>query len=841
MATRNLIIRGGADFSGMRREMARAQQTLSNFQANASKAMGKIGAILGGLAVGKLIKDSTSMAMSVESAIGNINRNMGNNAKAFQNWVNTQAKSYGIATADAYKYGGTFSNLLASFSKDTRETTDKTTELMKATAIIASKTGRSYEDTAERIRSGMLGSTEAIEDLGVYTNVSMIESTEAFKKFANGKSWNQLSFQVQQQIRLAAILEQTYARYGNELADTTQTRHAQFIASLKNMQLSFGQAFLPIYNAVLPALTSMANALGRVINLFAQFTTALFGKASNIQAQAKATAQQAAAVTGLGKATEGAGEKAKKAGKEAKGALSGFDEINSLSQNSSGSDGSGGAEGAGAAMPAMDTGGFADSTVEVSDKIKAMADNIKAKVKEITDFITTNKDVTVSVLAGLAAAIVAFNIPVIVASISAAFAGVGTALGALLSPIGLSVAAIGILVGSFVYLYQTNEEFRNNINAVWADISNTLNGFVNNTLKPIFNYIINNFLAPIGVAFKTYILPVLDDLFVGMGNILNDILKLLQSTIDNVWGILKPAFELIKTIVIDVLEIIKGLWDKYGQDIIENVRGFIQGLQDTFQLIWDNILNPIIKPALEMLTWLWEKHLKGLVQEIGAFIMKCVNGALELYNGFIKPIIDWIVTEFGPKIANKISYIVDVFGSLLAGVSDVVKGLFKSLGGVVDFVVGVFTGNWKKAWEGVKNIFKGVFDSLVGIVKIPLNLIIDAVNKVIRGANGAKDVLNKLPGVNIGSIPTIPKLAKGGIVNSPTVAMVGEAGKEVVMPLENNTGWISELADKINSRGGNSSGPLTVILRVGKTDLARVVAEGINDISRQTGELIIDI
>ena len=136
---------------------------------------------------------------------------------------------------------------------------------MKASAIIASKTGRTYDDVSNRIRSGMLGSTEAIEDLGVYTNISMIESTNAFKKFAGDKSWSQLDFQLQQQIRLASILEQTYDRYGDTLADTTQTRQAQFLASLSNVKLSLGQAFLPIYNAVLPMLTIISPYLDNAV------------------------------------------------------------------------------------------------------------------------------------------------------------------------------------------------------------------------------------------------------------------------------------------------------------------------------------------------------------------------------------------------------------------------------------------------------------------------------------------------------------------------------------------------------------------------------------------------
>ena len=67
--------------------------------------------------------------------------------------------------------------------------------LLKASSVIASATGRTMEDVMDRIRSGLLGNTEAIEDLGVNVNVALLESTDAFKKFAGDKSWNQLDFQ----------------------------------------------------------------------------------------------------------------------------------------------------------------------------------------------------------------------------------------------------------------------------------------------------------------------------------------------------------------------------------------------------------------------------------------------------------------------------------------------------------------------------------------------------------------------------------------------------------------------------------------------------------------------
>lgn len=794
MATKNLLIRGGADFSGVQKEVAKAQKTisgfknnfsgvqkgvqkevakaqktLSGFQNNVSGIMKKVGAVLGTIAVGTLVKESTKMAMSVEGAIENINRNMGTNALAFQDWVNNQAKGFGIAKADAYKYGSTFSNLLGSFSKSTEETAKSTEELMKASAIIASKTGRSYEDTSERIRSGMLGSTEAIEDLGVYTNISMLQSTEAFKKFAGDNSWAQLDFQTQQQIRLAAILEQTYARYGNELADTTQTRHAQFIASLKNVQLSLGQAFLPIYNAVLPPLTYLANALGKVINLVAQFTQAIFGKPKSAKAQTDAANQQASAVTGLGDATESAGKKAKKAAKDAK-SLMGFDELNTLNKNSESSDDDadgGGSVGDIGGIPSLDTGGFIDSTVEVSEKVQAMVDKIKNSFNKLKDIFINNKEIITSVLGGIIAAFASFailsNWTKIIEGLQLGFYALGYAISGISWPIVAISALIGLFVGNIIYLWKTNEDFRNSVIEIWSQLC---------------------------------------------------------SFISTVWN--------------DMWGIVKGVWDKYGQTLINNLVGFMKAIQSHILTLWNGIIKPIITNALEMLQWLWDKHLKDLVKTIMEFIMNVTNAILELYNKFFAPLINILVNVFKPIVVSVFNYVANSIGTAIAVISDVLKGLIRTLSGLIDFIVGVFTLNWGRAWQGIQDIFGGIFDGLVGLVKWPLNMIIDLVNSAIDGLNSLLSF--KMPGFLGGGeigvkLPKIPKLAKGGVVDSGQIYQAGEAGKEVIMPLENNTGWITELADKLGSRlpTGNTdssiSGDLTLMIDgsvIGKVALAQL-------------------
>ena len=764
----------------MQTGLNKAQKSLSNFQRNVSSIMGKVATIFATIKIGELIKDGVKDAMSVETSIENINRTMQDSAKAFGEWVKSQSQAYGMSIQEGYKYGSTYSNLISSFQSNTKEIANSTQELMKATSIIASKTGRTFEDTAERIRSGMLGSTEAIEDLGVYTQVSMLQSTEAFKELANGKSWQQLDFQTQQQIRLAAILEQTYARYGNTLADTTQTRHNQFIASLKNVQLTLGQAFLPIYNAILPPLTTFMNALSKAISIIAQFTTALFGKPKAKQ-QTESIDSQTSAVSGLGDSLDDTADSANSAKKAIK-SLAGFDEINTLNQSSGSTGGSGGSSGGGIDTSGLDLGegGFLSSVIEVSEKIQAFADKIKKCFNTLKEFIIVNKDVIISALAGIAAAFTTYfvmsNWSAIIAGIQRAFSALGAAIGAINLPIlGIS-AIIGLLVGNIVYLWRTNEQFRDSVIEVWNNIK-----------------------------------------------------------------------EFINTVTTDIGTILTNLWDKYGKTLIKNIKDFFGTIQSFILNVWESVIKPIIENALDMLTQLWNKHLKGLVEELGEFIMKLTNGVLEIWNKFISPIVDFLVKTLGPIFVTVFNYIVDSVGTAIAFISDLIKSLLQVFNGLIDFILGVFTGNWSRAWQGVVNIFSGIFNGIVGVVKWPLNLIIDMVNAAISGINTMIKTINKVPGVSIPTIGKIPKLAKGGIIDSPTIAMVGEAGKEAVMPLENNTGWITDLAAKVadrmpqsNSNVSNDS-PIELIFQVGTTKLGKVVIDSINKVNRQAGKNLITV
>ena len=154
-----------------------------------------------------------------------------------------------------------------------------------------------------------------------------------------------------------------------------------------------------------------------------------------------------------------------------------------------------------------------------------------------------------------------------------------------------------------------------------------------------------------------------------------------------------------------------------------------------------------------------------------------------LQNIFVK---DW--TEvFGPTLGG-------IMNGAMQTIKDIWDGIKKFFDGIIDFIRGVFTGDWERAWKGVTEIFEGAFGLLEGIAKAPINAIIGLLNGLIGAINWAIDGLNSLsfdvpdwvPGIggkswgfNIPSIPDIPYLAKGGILSRGS-AVVGEAGPELL-------------------------------------------------------------
>jgi phage-related minor tail protein len=206
----------------------------------------------------------TKSAIETETAVQQVERIYGEAAESIKEFAESKALDYNMSASDAYKYSQIYGNLIQSITDDQQENAEQTQKLLQASSVIASATGRSMEDVMDRIRSGLLGNTEAIEDLGVNVNVALLETTDAFKQIAGDKSWDKLTFQEQQQIRLLGILEQTSKKYGDEVQDNTASSIQKLTAKTKNLTNDLGKKLLPIANKVLDKANDLVDGFNNL-------------------------------------------------------------------------------------------------------------------------------------------------------------------------------------------------------------------------------------------------------------------------------------------------------------------------------------------------------------------------------------------------------------------------------------------------------------------------------------------------------------------------------------------------------------------------------------------------
>lgn len=170
---------------------------------------------------------------------------------------------------------------------------------------------------------------------------------------------------------------------------------------------------------------------------------------------------------------------------------------------------------------------------------------------------------------------------------------------------------------------------------------------------------------------------------------------------------------------------------------------------------------------------------------------------------------DW--TEvFGPVLGE----VINGFFATFQGVWDGLKGI---LDGVIDIIRGVFSGDWERAWNGVVELFSGIIGTIVSIFKAPLNGIISLINGAVGHINGLIDKVNKIPGVNVGHIGTIPMLANGGVLSQGS-AIVGEVGPEL-LTMAGNKAVVQPLG------AGASASAAPVYITVQSVLDGRVIAE----------------
>lgn len=723
-------------------------------------AFGKLAKFAGFAILGKKLLDvgmySTQTALEVSASMNQIKRQMGESSQSFLKWVNDNANAMNMGVGEATNYGAVYSNLFSGFIKDTNKLGAYTAKMLQTSAVVAEGSGRTITDVMERIRSGLLGNTEAIEDLGINVNVAMIKSTEAFKRFSNGQSWDQLDFQTQQQIRLMAILEQATAKYGDTLSNSVNGRISLFKSLMKDAALNLGNSMLPIINAIMPVLNSFAMVLKNVTAKLAEFIALMFNKKATVKDgvggavgdMGNAMKDAAGGAGDLADAVDDAGDSAggladnlgdsaknaKKAAKELLGLL-GFDEINILQKPKDDDAGGSGGGGKGGKGKGGGGGPFKDILPEVEltdmdNKFKSIFDGLGDKLKGLFDLfkkgfdaafrpegierIKTALDQIAKTMGEIA------TDPRVVNAFNRMAEKIAYALGQVTG----SITTIGLGIGVFLAesiangLGRQKERIIRALVALFDNVGNlseAVGNIAQDFSSAFYDVITSTGAVRIGSAIVSTLLSLTStivevgsklagSLFKGFEKVVVTSAPKISSVFQSLLDTVAPVFESIERSVNKFGDGLSRVYDEHVVPAINSIANAFNGLIDIIQILWENSWQPFA----EFLSGVFGVSIEGISDLLGGGLLATLGllaDAIKLVADGFTVFSDWCKENKEPIVALITTWQTINFLSW-AEQAGGLAGAFSLLGSKVSLIVG-----------GIKNLGLAIkaltFDKLV--------------------------------------------------------------------------------------------------------------------------------
>ncbi|VTH57373.1 TMP repeat family [Streptococcus pneumoniae] len=584
----------------------------------------------------------------------------------------------------------------------------------------------------------------------------MIESTEAFKKFANGQSWQQLDYQTQQQIRLRAILEQATAKYGNTLSNSVNGRISLFKSLMKDAALNLGNSMLPIINAIMPVLNSFAMVLKHVTAKLAEFIALMFNKKATVKDgvggavgdMGNAMKDAAGGAGDLADAVDDAGDSAggladnlgdsaknaKKAAKELLGLL-GFDEINILQKPKDDDAGGSGGGGKGGKGKGGGGGPFKDILPEVEltdmdNKFKSIFDGLGDKLKGLFDLfkkgfdaafrpegikrIKTALDQIAKTMGEIA------TDPRVVNAFNRMAEKIAYALGQVTG----SIATIGLGIGVFLAesiangLGRQKERITRALVALFDNIGNiseAVGNIAQDFSSAFYDVITSTGAVRIGSAIVSTLLSLTStivevgsklagSLFKGFEKVVVTSAPKISSVFQSLLDTVAPVFESIERSVNKFGDGLSRVYDEHVVPAINSIANAFNGLIDIIQILWENSWQPFA----EFLSGVFGVSIEGISDLLGGGLLATLGllaDAIKLVADGFTVFSDWCKENKEPIVALITTWQTINFLSW-AEQAGGLAGAFSLLGSKVSLIVG-----------GIKNLGLAIkaltFDKLV--------------------------------------------------------------------------------------------------------------------------------
>lgn len=625
---------------------------------------------------------------------------------------------------------------------------------------------------------------------------------------------------------------QNMAKYSSEF-NGKMSEMASATATLKN---SIGALTAPIISALTPAIVTLCTWITNAINAMNRFIAVISGKST----WTKAKKQQVDYAASLDKTAGSA--------KKAAGALAAFDDLNVLQKNDSGSGSGGSGSGGSDLYEEVPTG------KELSDKIQPFIDylkKLKVSIKNGWDETWSNLDVSLqfdNIKSSIESIKNSFLNIFSDSEVSASVDNFAMTFSRSLGSISASVVSIGatiaenLLGGISIYLESNSENIKNYIIDMF-DIASDISVLASQGADAFAN-VFSVFGDENGQQITANLIQIFSDAFMmvteNAAKFGKDIIDCivtpfvenqdaLKDALDGVLGVIADLTTTISDGVQHVTDKITELYDEHIHPFIENVKNGMSELIEKFLEFWNTYVQPILQNLALMFEDTYENHLKPVFDNIFEIMGIVIDILNDLWTNILQPIIAWIIENVLPvilpiiktlsqNIKDSVDFILDLINFLLAGVKLVFAAIHALL-----------TKDTDKALRQTEKSVKDFVNSVIQMFENMVNRVINGINSLISGFNSIGfDLPDFLGGgswhPSIPTIPTVnlPRLANGGVTTGRTLAEIGEAGREAVLPLENNTGWMDDLASKLASKMPDYSGAKTVVLSVDGKEFARI-------------------
>lgn len=927
----------------VQQQTANTTKKVDGYVGKIKSAFGKIGKVLGiALSVAAIVnfgKQCIELGSDLQEVQNVVDVTFGGMSGTIDEFAQNAIEQFGLSELAAKQYSSTMGAMLKSMGFTTQAAADMSMELTGLAGDMASFYNLSGDDAFAKIRAGISGETEPLKQLGINLSVANLEQF-ALTQGMN-KSYSAMTQQEQALIRYNYLLSVTsdaqgdFARTSDSWANQTRILAERF----NSLKAAIGQGLINVFTPVLRVINQVIAKLVEAANAFKRFTEIITGKKSqnnSMSGVAADTSTATDAMGGLTTATDKAGGAAKKA-EEAFHGLLGFDEINSLTKASDSSGGGSGSSGV------EDMSGFVDDTAEETDQeLNPVLQKLIDKLKELRDIFKSGfkaglGDVTLKPLKNAIDGIkVSLKEIFTDAGVVAAADNFANTLAYSLGQITGAVTSIGITIATNLfggldkYLDGNKELIKQRLINMF-DIGSEIAAITGNYAQAMAN-IFSAFGGENGQSVTAALIGIFGNAFMGVNELCakesRDVLDvitrpfidnqaIIKQALDDTLGVVATTLETIKGVVDDTIAKASEVYDAHLKPMFDALATGLSSIAGTITTVYQTYILPVLDGLNEKFGGFVEQHLQPMIDKFLELFGTLADAITKIWNETLVPLFNWFAQTFGPGIAAAMDVIGSVFLAVFGVVSDVFGEIFDALGGLIDFIAGVFTGDWQQAWEGIKAFFSGIWDaiyaiistvwnaiysvistvigavstvistvlnviktlfstifnevkttvttvfnaikstitnvlatiqtgistalntvktifstvftsikttvttifnsiwstikgvinSIIGGVEGMANAVVNGINTVIKAMNNLSfDIPDWVPGMggktfgfNIPTLSTVslPRLATGGVVDGATPLIAGEAGKEAIVPLERNTGWMDQIANRL--------------------------------------------